>query len=175
MAAIDITELNDYREKTAELIDEYGGVVYKFCRRITFSKEEADDLFQETFLKVFEGMPKCLKSDSPKGFIFSVASFTWKDWKRKYARRSRLAPGEPLIDSIADEKTATEAAQDQDEILTVRALVNSLPDKLKLPVILFYTLDMSVPEIAVTLKIPEGTVKSRLFNARKIIERGLTE
>ena len=62
MAAIDITELNDYREKTAELIDEYGGVVYKFCRRITFSKEEADDLFQETFLKVFEGMPKCLKS-----------------------------------------------------------------------------------------------------------------
>ena len=90
MAAIDMIELNDYREKTAELIDEYGGAVYKFCRRITFSKEEADDLFQETFMKVFEGMPKCIKSENPKGFIFSVASFTWKDWKRKHGSYIRL-------------------------------------------------------------------------------------
>ena len=55
----------------------------------------------------------------------------------------------------------------------MRGLVNSLPDKLKLPIVLYYANEFRVSEIASLLKIPAGTVMSRLHKARKIIEEGL--
>ena len=80
---------------TTSLVDDYADVVYKFCRSLTYTKEDADDLFQETFLKTFEHLPKINASDNPKSFLLSTALYLWKSWKRRYARRSRIAPIEP--------------------------------------------------------------------------------
>lgn len=55
----------------------------------------------------------------------------------------------------------------------VRSAVNRLPDKLKLPVLLYYMEDLPVAQIAFVLKIPVGTVKSRLHFARKLLEKEL--
>lgn len=157
-------------------MDDYGGAVFRFCRSLTYCKEDAEDLFQETFLKAFEQLGKIRNSDDPQGFIFSAAVFVFKSWKRKYARRSRLAPTAPLDDSIADGRCGMEdALLAEEETRVVRELVDSLPEKLKIPTILYYTNEMSVRDIAVSLRLPAGTVKSRLFNARKLIEKGLTE
>lgn len=75
-----------------DLVDEYSNSVYKFCRSLTYTKEDADDLFQETFSKAFEQQSKIMSSGNPKGFLFSISLYIWKSWKRKYARRQRLAP-----------------------------------------------------------------------------------
>ena len=168
---------NDLNELFGELTDKYGDSVYKFCRSITYSKEDADDLFQETFLKIFEQPHKICGADNQQSFIFSAALYIWKSEKRKYARRRRIAPVEPLelhetaadggINNIEDNFIL------QEELRLVRGLVEALPEKFKVPVIMFYNSDMSVPEIAAALKLPDGTVKSRLFKARKIIEKGL--
>lgn len=63
----------------------------------------------------------------------------------------------------------------QEETSIVRELVEALHEKYKIPTILYYTIEMSVPEIASSLKLPVGTVKSRLFKARKLIEKGLVD
>ncbi len=63
----------------------------------------------------------------------------------------------------------------QEEIHSIRKAVEDLPDKFKIPIILYYTIEMSVSDIASTLKLPAGTVKSRLFKARKLIEKGLVQ
>ncbi|AFL98515.1 RNA polymerase sigma factor, sigma-70 family [Desulfitobacterium dehalogenans ATCC 51507] len=157
----------------ADLVDEYGDSLYKFCLSLTYSREDADDLFQETFSKIFEQLPKLNDSDNPKGFIFSTAVFIWKSWKRKYARRNRLAPAEPLDENVPSSVSTEASFMEQEEIRIVQELVEALPDKFKIPTILYYTVEMSVPDIAVTLKLPAGTVKSRLFKARKLVERGL--
>jgi RNA polymerase sigma-70 factor (ECF subfamily) len=155
-------------------VDEYGGSVYRFCRSLAYTKEDAEDLFQETFLRAFEQLPKIRGSDNPQGFLFSTSIFVWKSSKRKYARRNRLAPAGPLPESAADAGIGPEDALLADEeISIVRGLVDSLPEKLKIPIILHYTNEMSVPDIALTLRLPAGTVKSRLFKARKLIEKGL--
>ena len=104
--------------------------------------------------------------------------FIWKSWKRKYARRNRLAPVEPLDEAnsnIASQVNIEDDFTSQEEIQTVRKLVENLPEKYKIPIILYYTIEMNVADIALTLKLPAGTVKSRLFNARKIIEKGLID
>jgi RNA polymerase sigma-70 factor (ECF subfamily) len=159
----------------AELVDRYGDAVYRYCRSLTYCREDADDLFQETFTRALEQLSKL--EANPQSFLFSTALYVWKGWKRKYARRRRIAPVEPLSEWV----TASNGAGPEDGLLAreetraVRALVNALPDKLKHPVILYYTAELSVPEVAAALGIPQGTVKSRLFKARKLIEKGLED
>ena len=159
----------------ADTVDKYGEAVYKFCRSLTYSKEDADDLFQETFLKVFEQVSKINSLDNPQSFLFSTVLYLWKSLQRKYARRKRLAPVEPLGEAIMSDTNVEDSILAQEDIRIVRELVDNLPEKLKIPVILYYTVEMSMSEIALTLKIPVGTVKSRLHNARKLIEEGLVK
>lgn len=155
------------------LVDEYSGSVYKFCRSLTYSKEDAEDLFQETFLRTFEQLPKISDSDNPQGFLFSTCVYIWKGWKRMYARRKRLAPILPLDETVVSGACMEDRFMAQEETRIVRELVEALPEKFKIPIILYYTVEMAVPDIALALKLPVGTVKSRLFKARKLVQKGL--
>ncbi|MDR1603625.1 MAG: RNA polymerase sigma factor [Gracilibacteraceae bacterium] len=160
----------------AELVDQYADSLYRFCRRITYSKEDADDLFQDSYAAAFAQMPKVAAAESPIGFLLSTAAYLNKSWRRKFARRNRIAPmvelfaatdDTPLAASIEDAYLASE------EKRVVRELTKALPDKYKIPVVLYYTLEMGIGEIAKILKIPVGTVKSRLHKARQIIKKGM--
>ena len=159
-----------------QLVDDYGGAVYKFCRSLTYTIEDADDLFQDTFLKVFTQMDKIRKKENQLGFLFSTAAFLWKSRRRKYARRKVIAP-EVEINETQSIDTLANSLEDnyiaKDELCLVRGLVEALPVKYKIPIILYYTNELSIAEIATILKLAEGTVKSRLHKARKIIEKGL--
>ena len=160
----------------AELADKYGDSVYRFCRTLAYSKEDADDLFQETFLKALEQPHKIDGAENPQNFLFTTALYIWKSWKRKYARRSRIAPVEALDESQETSESspgAEDEYMERDLLITVRELVGALPEKLRVPVVMYYNAEMDVQKIAEALKIPAGTVKSRLYNARKIIEKGL--
>ena len=157
------------------LVDEYSDSIYKFCRSLTYSQEDAEDLFQETFLKAYEQLPKLNASGNPKGFLFTTALYIWKSWKRKYARRKRLAPMETLDENSVSTTDMEDNFMVQEEVRIVRELVESLPDKYKVLLILYYTVDMSVADIAAVLKLPQGTVKSRLFKGRELVEKGLVE
>ena len=160
-----------------ELVDKYNEPIWRFCRSLTYSKEDAEDLMQETFLKAFEQMIKINSSDNPKSFLFSTALFLWKSKKRKYARRARIVPIQPLDDeavSVADNGIEDDIMAKED-VKAVRTIVDGLPEKFKVPIILFYTMEMSQADIGATLKLPVGTVKSRLFKGRQIIEKGLIE
>ena len=154
-------------------MDEYGGSIYRFCRSLTYSKEDAEDLFQETFLRALEQPEKLNASDNPQSFLFSTAFFLWKSWKRKYARRRRLAPLEPLDDFVESGIDLENSYLIQEENEMVRKLVEALPDKFRIPTLLYYTVEMKVSDIAKVLNLPAGTVKSRLSKARRLIGEGL--
>ena len=159
----------------ADLVEKYSDSVYKLCRSLTYSKEDAEDLFQETYFRAFEQLSKLNDSDNPQGFLMSTCIYIWKGWKRKHARRNRLAPLTLVDETIAsDEQTEAHLLAEEETVL-IRGLVEALPEKFRMPTILYYTLEMSVPDIAGSLKLPAGTVKSRLFKARKLIEKGLVE
>lgn len=158
-----------------QLAEEYGDQVYRFCRILAYCKEDADDLFQETFLKACEQQTGLSNWDNPQGFLFSTSLYIWKTWKRKYARRKRLVPVAPFKDTVASDINTEDDFLVSEEVRVVRELVQALPDKFKISIILYYTAEMSISDIASALKIPAGTVKSRLFKARKLIGKGLSE
>ena len=64
----------------SSLVDEYGDRLYRFCRNLTYTREDAEDLFQETFSKAFELLPKLAVADSPQSFLFSTALYIWSKW-----------------------------------------------------------------------------------------------
>ncbi|WP_052356493.1 RNA polymerase sigma factor [[Clostridium] dakarense] len=162
-------------EDIESLIDEYGGIIYKFCIKLTQDKDDGEDLYQQTFLKAMELRDKLNKDKNPKSFLISVSIKLWKNYIRKNTRRNTIAQGINIDEyeslDIKDNKVNIENEIINKEIESeVNLVVSKLEDKFKFPIIMYYTAQMSVEEISKALKIPKGTVKSRLYKARIIIK-----
>ena len=160
-----------------QCIRDYGREIYSFCRHLTGSVQEAEELYQDTFLKATELIQSIDYEKNPKSFLISIALRLWKNKKRKYAWRMRIAGTESLIEETiehleADTSLETEVIQKEIHY-QVRRAVSGLEEKYRIPVYLFYTAQMSVAEISKVLKIPEGTVKTRLYKARKLLKEKL--
>lgn len=155
---------------TAEyLVNEYGSALYGFCRKLTRNTADADDLYQQTFLRLLV-MPAAIDLDhNPRGFLMAVAVRLWHDSQRKYARRDRIAPvhAGKDVDSVADQSRTSDDWAARERQNDVQAAVGDLPDKLRVPVLLYYMGSLSTEEIAAALHLPAGTVKNRLFQARQ--------
>ncbi|WP_304943677.1 RNA polymerase sigma factor [Vallitalea guaymasensis] len=76
----------------SDLVELQGKAIYGFCYNLTNKKNDADDLYQETFLKAMELCHKIDRNNNPKGFLISIAIGIWKNNCRKYAWRQRIAP-----------------------------------------------------------------------------------
>jgi len=159
-------------DELSKLTSLYGKEVLSFCLYLTLSKYDAEELYQEVFLKAYEKSDKIYESDSIKNYLIGIAIRLWKNKKRKLAWRNRIAPTESIEDTevVSNELSPINCLITAEEKNAVRTAVNGLNYKLKIPVLLYYSLEMSIENISQILKIPRGTVKSRLYNARKILK-----
>ncbi len=158
---------------------EHGKEIYSFCLSLTLNSQEADDLYQDTFLKAMELLHQINYGHNPKSYLLSVALKLWKNKKRKYAWRNRIANILSLTDELDLDAIEPPAFSPESEFLKkeestqVQQAVNRLPEKFKLPILLFYMEDLPLAQIAEVLKIPIGTVKSRLHQGKKLLEKEL--
>ena len=167
-------------EDLEKIIAEYGNVVYKFCIKLTQNKEDGEDLYQQTFLKAIELKHKIDKNNNPRSFLVSVSIKIWKNTVRKNNRRKLIAPSMniddyELIDIKGTSLNTEQGILKKETEREVNLIVGKLEDKFKLPIIMHYTVEMSLDEIAKSLKIPKGTVKSRLHKGRQIIKKELED
>lgn len=164
------------REMIKRLIEDYGKEIYSFCVYLTRSREKADDLYQDTFLVAME-KESIDENNNPKAYLITIATNLWRNQKKKYAIRKQKANVVYLNDENlerldVDKESIEEKLVREDEVLLVRELVNKLPDKQRIAILMFYMEEMKLDEIAKALKIPLGTVKSRLNQAKsKLKER----
>ena len=73
-------------------IDDFGTDIYRFCLKLCADRADAEDLYQQTFLKALETERTLDWEKNPKALFFSLAHNLWKSDRRKQARRSRIAP-----------------------------------------------------------------------------------
>ena len=161
-------------------IETYGKEIYSFCKYLTCDVSEADDLYQDTFLKAVERQEIINNEVNPKSWLLSAAIRIWKNRKRKYAWRKRIADVTPLKNhdgylSDTEESSPEENILLEEEKRAVRQAVSTLPDRLRIVVLLYYMEELQLTEIAAILKIPAGTVKSRLHQARKLLSETLKQ
>ena len=161
-------------------IGTYGKEIYSFCKYLTCDTSEADDLYQDTFLKAVERQAIINNEANPKSWLLSAAIRIWKNRKRKYAWRKRIADITPLENhdgylSDEDESSPEENILLEEEKRAVRQAVSALPDRLRIVVLLYYMEELQLTEIAAILKTPVGTVKSRLHQARRLLSENLKQ
>lgn len=163
-------------------IDEYGKDIYSFCRHLACDRQEAEDLYQDTFLKAVELEGKIDFKNNPKSWLLSVALRLWKNRKRKYAWRRRIADICPMIEEKdletylfqgEQEASPEERMLGMEERLAVASAVGRLPERLRTVVLLYYMEEQSTKQIADIMGIPAGTVLSRLHKARKMLKKEL--
>lgn len=160
----------------SELVKLHGKSIYGFCYKLAKNKTDTDDLYQETFLKAMELCHKIDKDNNPKGFLISIAIGIWKNKHRKYIWRQKIAPIQEFNEYVnggyicKDELTLEDIVISNDLRDRTQTVVDTLNNKLRIPLYMYYTAEMSIEEIASALKIPQGTVKSRLYKARKVLK-----
>lgn len=169
------------RQEFAKLIEEEGHAVYSFCNHLAGNKDETDELYQETMLKAMERCSTIDCHGNPKSLLLGIAVGNWRNAKKKYARRQRIAPQ----DSIDDKRSfpelrgtgmsPEEAYLSKEMCRLVKMETAALDDKYRIPIYMYYTAELSVEEISKVLHIPKGTVKSRLHKARTIIGKNLED
>lgn len=160
-------------------IDEFGTEIYRFCMKLCMDKANAEDLYQQTFLKALESDMELDWEQNPKALFFSFAYNLWKSEQRKSARRSTLAPcvnlDEASKSSLHSEENVEENILGQELIAETNKIIEGLPEKIRVPLTLYYLFEQPVDEIAKEIKKPPGTVKSRLFKGRSLIKKRLEE
>lgn len=162
------------REAFDELYHKYKNLAIHTAYLITGNLAESEDVVQETFVKVWIHARE-LRDDSG-----------WKPWMmqilvrtayRMVKKSRREIPDESVVDKlpISEEASSLDRIIQTQEAERIVAAVRSLPVKLRTVVVLFYYDSFSVKEIAKTLRIREGTVKSRLHAARRRIKEALQD
>jgi RNA polymerase sigma-70 factor, ECF subfamily len=167
------------------LVEDRSGEVYALLYRLTEDAEEARDLTQETFLRAFQAISRFRGDADLKTWLYRIAinqaRNRWRWWRRR--RRSDTvsldapdnAEGQPLGLRLCDASQAdpeqTTLAHERESRL--RTALQSLGTAYREAVILRDIEGLSYEEIAATLEISVGTVKSRLARGRLELRRKL--
>ena len=146
-----------------QYIRKYGKRLYGLCMTLCADKHEADDLYQDTWVKVLKRFDTYDPSRDFEPWLTRLCVNTYRDRLRRLSRS-------PFLNFSSNEtKEAfllTATAPEKEDYSDLYAAIDQLPEKLRLTIILFYFQDMDIEKTAQTLGIPTGTVKSRLHKAR---------
>ena len=171
--------ISDLREgdKTAlaAIVDKYGKLVYRIAIQITKNHEDANDVMQDTFLKVYESIGGFRKEAAFETWLYRiVVNQALNLVKRRDRRREVSLAAEIEIDphfSLREGYGYLDSPHDNVEKKElqkwVTQAVDSLPAKHRTVVILHEFEGLTHPQIAAILNCSEGTVRSRLHYARR--------
>lgn len=128
-----------------------------------------EDLEQEVYIKTWQNMPKYNEQGKFKQWICTLTANLCRDYFRsgEYQRQMRSESDEHIDEMRAESTLPEEVIDAKMRQKIILKAVDVLPRQLREVIVLFEFEDYSQEQIAAKLHIPIGTVKSRLFNARK--------
>jgi RNA polymerase sigma-70 factor (ECF subfamily) len=142
--------------------------LYRAAWALCGSREDAEDLVQETYAHLL-ARPRLLRNKDDLGYLLRALRNTFLNMKRTESRRLRPDPLPEQLDLVVDRQALQpEAALEAGELY---AAIAALPDDLRDVLVEVDVVGLSYKEAARALRIPEGTVMSRLYRARQQVMR----
>ncbi len=164
------------------LVVQYQGQVYNLCLRMTGNPDDAADLTQEAFLKVWKHLESFHFDSTFSTWLYRLASNCCLDFLRSQKRRPTVSltvenddEEEQVLDVADTAPTPEEHAIASEEKEQLRLAMSQLDDEQRQILTLRVVNDLSYTEIADILSVKEGTVKSRLSRARESLRKKLLE
>jgi RNA polymerase sigma-70 factor (ECF subfamily) len=146
--------------------------LYRAARALTGSREDAEDLVQETYTRVL-AKPRWLRSEDDLGYLLRVLRNTHYSRLRAAGRRVRPEPLPEELDRLPDRSAP--APQDALDAEAIYALIAELPDVFREALVAIDLVGLSYREAAQALHVREATITTRLYRARQRLARALEE
>jgi RNA polymerase sigma-70 factor (ECF subfamily) len=147
------------REAFAQIVRRHQKPLVNYFRRMGAHTDEADDLAQETFLRVYSYRKRWKPTGKFTSFLYVLARHAWADLLRKSSRTPTPVDPATQHGELPDSAPRSDARIDMDAALA------TLSEKLRSVVVLNVYQGMKYQEVAEVLDIPVGTVKSRMHLA----------
>lgn len=154
-------------DRVAELLPR----LYRAARAWTRSREEAEDLVQDTAARVL-ARPRILRGQDELGYMLRALRNTLISQRRTESRRPATVP---LLEDVSAATRSHDDPAEVAELRQVHVAIAELPDEFRDVLVAVDVAGLSYREAAAVLELPEGTVTSRLFRARDRVARWLEE
>lgn len=169
----------DINKELERLINCYGDDVLRVAYLYVKDMHKAEDVFQEVFIKVFKKYDTFKGNSSEKTWIMRITMNVCKDYfKSFWIKRVFLnSDKEEGKESNNDEYNAESLDDTIIKSIESQELLNevmNLPIKYKEIIILYYYQQFTTKEISEMLKLPEGTIRTRLFRSRELLKKNVT-
>jgi len=158
-----------------EIVAKYQDKVYNLCRHMLGNAADAEDAAQDVFLKAYQALPKFQPDAALYTWLYRIATNTCIDYKRKPIFASLFSDseeGERLVHDLATDDPSPEKLYQSKQLgQALQKSLGKLSPKLRAIIILKEVEELSYEEIADTLEISMGTVKSRIARAREELQK----
>ncbi len=171
-----------YREAFEKLVLRHQVGLFNFFMRLLGQREAAEDQTQEVFLRLYLHSGSYVETAKFTTYLYRIAKNSWIDHLRKIGRRGKMhsldqetAAGQNLYGYLdANTTSPLERLEQQDRAEMVDQAIAGLPEEQRVVFVLSEVQGMKYAEIAATLGIPVGTVKSRMHVAMQRLRVFLT-
>jgi len=156
------------RAAAAELVDTYYEHIYLFMRRLGHDCQVSEDLTQESFLQAWQHVGQLREGKALNGWLYRIAGNVSKHYWRRHKTRKTIS----IEDAhVAGSSEAGDRAGDIEQLGQLKNAVARLPQKLRQVVVLHYMQNLTIAEAAEVVGVREGTFKSRLNRALRILRK----
>ncbi|HEX7753981.1 MAG TPA: sigma-70 family RNA polymerase sigma factor [Niabella sp.] len=152
------------------LVKQYEQLVFYIVNKLVENKSDTEDIAQEVFIKVYNGLEKFTFQSKLSTWIASIAYHTALNYVRDHKKHTLNGLSEMPEDVCFTTETPADLSEQRDSIRYVHALIETMPLAYKSVLVLYHFNEMSYEEIGQITGLPEGTVKNYLFRARKILK-----
>ncbi len=155
----------------AELVRRHQGRVRGLLLRLAKDRVLADDLAQEVFLRAYRGLVGFQNRSAFGTWLYRIAYNAYLN-NRTRVRRFCELPEDYVAGAVAPESRMSAPRSDLRRDLS--AAIETLPERYRAVVVLYYLEEVSYPEIADILSVPLGTVKTHLHRAKKLLRERMS-
>jgi len=171
---------NGDRRAFAELVELYKDKIYHLGYRMLGNRQEAEDIVQETFMRLYSNLHRYDENQKFSTWIFRIATNLCIDRLRKrkltYSLDAEVNDGEGndyYAMMSSDEDTPEKQVIVSETQRQIRKVIDNMPDKYKSIIVLRYLQDLSLQEISDVLDMPITTIKTRLHRGREYLRKKL--
>lgn len=168
--------LNGDKDLFVELVRRYKKLVYSVVVRMVNDRDEADDLAQEIFVKIYRNLDKYYPDYKFSTWIIRISTNHVIDYRRK--NRCETQPIEDMeyetIHGFASESSPEAEYLKKELKEMLDKLVSALPEMYRVPIMLYHEQGLSYQEIADIIEQPLSKVKNRIFRGRKMLKESIT-
>ncbi len=155
------------RQALGDLVERWHLPVWRYVRRMLDGPGPADDVSQEVWAAALRGLPRLQQPDRFAPWLLTIA-------RRAVLNRVREKYGTPEPAELDTDTVSADESADVVDRVEIAAGLAALPVREREVLVLFYLHDLGLEECGQILEIPPGTVKSRLFRARRMLREQMT-